>query len=412
MRIDGDITFNGVSALTDEFCVPQVASLVDQTDCHVATLTTRETLEFARRCQGRVPDAVQTVMDDILSRPQHYGIDPDADPDWPAFQSYLSGLDRGLKTELILNVLLLTRCADTVVGDAMLRGVSGGERRRVTTGEMLVGTSPVKLFDEISTGLDSASTFSICRAICSATKLLRTTTVVALLQPQPETYELFDEILLLTDGRIIYQGPPDVVLKHFATLDFVKPPMKDTADFLQEVTTPEGQLLFRSNKKRIWRRTSSGDRRIITVEEFADAYLKSDFGALVRADLDAPVKEQEYPLTKEQYKMGPLEGFRLVLGRELRIVLREKVFIVGRMIQTTVLGAIIGTLFWQLNLDTRYINFYGIQFFTLMSMSFSSVPQLSLVQRYASLGNSNCVCRVLASEPRRVEADEKPITLF
>ena len=352
MRIDGDITFNGVSALADEFCVQQVASLVDQSDSHVATLTTRETIEFARRCQGKVPDAVQVVMDDILRRPRHYGIDPHADPDWPAFQSYLCGIDRGLKTELILNVLLLSRCAETVLGDAMLRGVSGGERRRVTTGEMLVGTGPVKLFDEISTGLDSASTFSICRAICAATRLLRVTSIVALLQPQPETYELFDEILLLTDGRVIYQGPPGAVLDHFATLDFVKPPMKDTADFLQEVTTPGGQLLFRRKRRRrgLFRKgkesDDGGDRReIVSVEEFAEAFRRSERGRFVRECVDAPVREEDatFPLTKAKYKMGPLEGFALVLGRELRIVLREKVFILGRMIQTTVLGAVIGT---------------------------------------------------------------------
>ena len=54
--------------------------------------------------------------------------------------------------EYIIKILGLQRCADTVVGNAMVRGVSGGEKKRVTTGEILVGTARVLLMDEISTG--------------------------------------------------------------------------------------------------------------------------------------------------------------------------------------------------------------------------------------------------------------------
>ena len=235
MRIEGDVTFNGISALHgNNFCVEQTASYVEQRDVHIAQLTVRETLEFARQCQGD-EKILARFAQEVLAKPSAFGIDVDADPQWETMKAFLEGVTSSLKTDVMLELLLLNRCADTYVGDAMLRGCSGGERRRVTSGEMLVGTKLLNFFDEISTGLDSASTFTICRAITNATRLLNKTTCVALLQPQPETFELFDDILVLAEGKIVWQGPPDEILDHFFTLGFSKPPMTDTADFLQEV---------------------------------------------------------------------------------------------------------------------------------------------------------------------------------
>ena len=59
-----------------------------------------------------------------------------------------------VKPHVILRMLGLQDVADTVVGDSMLRGISGGQRKRVTTAEILVGPQSVVLMDEISTGLD------------------------------------------------------------------------------------------------------------------------------------------------------------------------------------------------------------------------------------------------------------------
>jgi len=69
----------------------------------------------------------------------------------------------GAKTEVIMQLLGLGHCRDTIVGDGglMLRGISGGERKRLTTAEMVVGPQRVLLMDEISTGLDSATLHSV-----------------------------------------------------------------------------------------------------------------------------------------------------------------------------------------------------------------------------------------------------------
>lgn len=104
------------------------------------------------------------------------------------------------------------------------------------TGELLVGPSRVLFMDEISNGLDSSTTYQIIKYLRHSTHALDGTTVISLLQPAPETYELFDDIILLSEGHIVYQGPREEALDFFACLGFQCPQRKNVADFLQEVS--------------------------------------------------------------------------------------------------------------------------------------------------------------------------------
>ncbi|KAF1793108.1 P-loop containing nucleoside triphosphate hydrolase [Phytophthora cactorum] len=132
-----------------------------------------------------------------------------------------------LDTPQAIRQLGLENCQNTVLGDAMLRGVSGGERKRVTTGEMAFGNQPVLMMDEISTGLDSAATFDIVSTQYNLAKSLGKTVVISLLQPSPEVFELFDDVLLLNDGYVLYHGPRSEVLSYFEDLGFKCPPSRD-----------------------------------------------------------------------------------------------------------------------------------------------------------------------------------------
>jgi len=106
----------------------------------------------------------------------------------------------------------------------------------VNAGEMLVGPAKALFMDEISTGLDSSTTFQIVNSLKQSVHILKGTTVISLLQPAPETYNLFDDIILLSDSHIVYQGPREYVLEFFESLGFQCPERKGVADFLQEVS--------------------------------------------------------------------------------------------------------------------------------------------------------------------------------
>jgi hypothetical protein len=104
-------------------------------------------------------------------------------------------------------------------------------------GEMIVGPTKVLFMDEISTGLDSSTTFQIVKCLQQIVHLGEATILMSLLQPAPETFELFDDIILLSEGQIVYQGPREYVLEFFESCGFRCPERKGVADFLQEVTS-------------------------------------------------------------------------------------------------------------------------------------------------------------------------------
>lgn len=101
-------------------------------------------------------------------------------------------------------------------------------------GEMLVGPTNALFMDVISSGLDSSTTVQIIKCLRQMVHILDGTAVISLLQPEPETYELFDDIILLSDGQIVYQGPREFVLEFFESKGFRCPERK--AIFLQEVS--------------------------------------------------------------------------------------------------------------------------------------------------------------------------------
>ena len=113
---------------------------------------------------------------------------------------------------------------------------------------MLVGPAKALFMDEISTGLDSSTTYQIVNSLRQSVHILGGTAVISLLQPAPETYDLFDDIILISDGQIVYQGPREHVIEFFESMGFKCPERKGVADFLQEVSFITWCPLFHRNR--------------------------------------------------------------------------------------------------------------------------------------------------------------------
>ncbi|KAA8541856.1 hypothetical protein F0562_023008 [Nyssa sinensis] len=164
LKVSGRVTYNGHSL--HEFVPQRTAAYISQHDVHIGEMTVRETLAFSARCQG--VGSRYDMLAELSRREKAANIKPDPDIDVYMKQQH-EGQEASVVTDYIVKVLGLEVCADTMVGDEMLRGISGGQRKRVTTGEMLVGPAKALFMDEISTGLDSSTTFQIVnslKAIC------------------------------------------------------------------------------------------------------------------------------------------------------------------------------------------------------------------------------------------------------
>ncbi|KAK1300229.1 Pleiotropic drug resistance protein 2 [Acorus calamus] len=239
------------------------------------------------------------------------GIKPD--PEIDAFMKAVSleGQETNLVTDYVLKLLGLDICADVIVGDEMRRGISGGQKKRVTTGEMLVGPAKALFMDEISTGLDSSTTFQMVKFIRQIVHVMDGTIIVSLLQPAPETFELFDDIILLSEGQIIYQGHRENVLEFFESIGFKCPERKGVADFLQEVTSKKDQEQYWFDKEQPY--------RYISVTEFANCFHSFHIGQRLDEELKIPYdRSKAHPaaLAIEKYGISNWELFKACFARE------------------------------------------------------------------------------------------------
>ncbi|EEE50719.1 hypothetical protein OsJ_31016 [Oryza sativa Japonica Group] len=247
LKKSGEVAYNGMAL--DQFCVQRTSAYISQTDNHIGELTVRETLDFAAKCQG-ASENWQECLKELVNLEKERGIRPS--PEIDAFMKTASFRreKHNLVSDYVLRVLGLDICADTPVGSDMERGVSGGQKKRVTTGEMIIGPRKTLLMDEISTGLDSSTTFQIVNCMRNFVHEMEATVLMSLLQPAPETFELFDDLILLSEGKIIYQGPIKHVVDYFKSLGFSLPPRKGIADFLQEVTSKKDQAQYWSDQSK------------------------------------------------------------------------------------------------------------------------------------------------------------------
>eukprot|EP00913_Durusdinium_trenchii_P000250 g227.t1 len=160
---------------------------------------------------------------------------------------------RKLIYEDVLEVMQLSSIQNSIVGGLEKRGISGGQRKRVSIGLELAADSrsmlrwsccdPTMLFlDEPTSGLDAASSLSIVYSLKKLTQL-GLTSVMVVHQPRWALFSLFDDVLLLgKGGRTVYSGPSQSAKKYFQQLGFEAPESENPADWIMDIIAREAQV--------------------------------------------------------------------------------------------------------------------------------------------------------------------------
>ncbi|KAJ8755785.1 hypothetical protein K2173_024329 [Erythroxylum novogranatense] len=371
LKFSGKVTYNGHEM--NEFVPQRNAAYISQHDLHLGEMTVRETLVFSERCQG----IGNHMLAELSRREKASNIQPDPDLDVFMKAAAAKGQKSNVVTEYILKILGLDICADTMVGNEKVRGISGGQKKRVTTGEMLVGPAKALFMDEISTGLDSSTTYQIVKSLRESVHILKGTALISLLQPPPETYELFDDIILLSEGHVVYQGPRGQVLQFFGEMGFRCPERKGVADFLQEVTS-------RKDQEQYWLRRDE-PYRFVTVKEFAEAFQAFHLGKGLRAELATPFeKANSHPaaLSVQKYGISKKELIQVCFSREFLLMKRNSFVYIFKFVQLVVMSLIIMTLFLRTEMHRdSVINggiYVGALFFIVITVMFNGMAEMSM----------------------------------
>ncbi|XP_020856961.1 ATP-binding cassette sub-family G member 8 [Phascolarctos cinereus] len=147
-----------------------------------------------------------------------------------------SHAERKKRVEEVIAELRLRQCANTRVGNEYVRGVSGGERRRVSIGVQLLWNPGILILDEPTSGLDSFTSHNLVKTLSRLAKGNRLV-LISLHQPRSDIFKLFDLVLLMTSGITIYSGAARDMVKYFTGIGYPCPRYSNPADFYVDLTS-------------------------------------------------------------------------------------------------------------------------------------------------------------------------------
>ncbi|PQQ16684.1 hypothetical protein Pyn_38487 [Prunus yedoensis var. nudiflora] len=344
LRVSGRVTYCGHEF--SEFVPQRTCTYISQHDLHHGEMTVRETLDFSGRCLG--VGTRYELLAELSRREKESGITPDPEIDAFMKATALAGQETSLVTDYVLKILGLDICADILVGDEMRRGISGGQKKRLTTGEMLVGPAKAFFMDEISTGLDSSTTFQIIRFM----------------------RQMFRRVILSTKVH-------ENIIEFFESVGFKCPERKGVADFLQEVISRKDQEQYWFKKNELY--------RYISALEFSDYFKNFHIGQNLSEELGNPYdRSKTHPaaLAKKMYGISNWELFKACFAREWLLMKRNSPLYIFKTTQITIMSIISMTIFWRTKMKHGRLEdggkFYGALFFSLINVMFNGMTELAM----------------------------------
>ena len=339
---EGSILWNGTPSAA---AFPsKLAGFAPQIDIHEPLLTVRETLEFA----------AASCLAPLL---------PDA--------SSAERLLRASIVDYVLDALELRECENVILGNELTRGVSGGQKKRVTIGEVLLSGSRIISLDEVTNGLDAATAASIMSFICSWARLTGGTVIAALQAPTPEILATFDNVILLSDGYELYHGPSAGLDTFFTKSGFIRPQYMDPADYALSMCVSPSYVAASFG---------SVPGSLTSREALASAWA-TQRAPLPAATLNSQLLLQN-PAERAQWGVhcvhSQFQHLNLLTARQRKIVFRNPAVSFGRIFQFIVLGSIFGSIYYKLTIDD-FVTKISLAIFALSAVSFASFAEIPAI---------------------------------
>ncbi|XP_054460635.1 broad substrate specificity ATP-binding cassette transporter ABCG2d [Anoplopoma fimbria] len=333
-----------------------ISGYVVQEDVVMGTLTVRENLRFSAAL--RLPSSV----------PQS---------------------EKEAQVNHLIKELGLTKVADSKVGTQMMRGISGGERKRTNIGMELIIDPPVLFLDEPTTGLDASTANSVLLLLKRMASQGRTI-IMSIHQPRYSIYRLFDTLTLLVGGKMVYHGPAPNALDYFANIGYLCEPHNNPADFFLDVingASSTTNMTKGHGSEDLDFEELIGSRQSIE-ENLVEEYRNSSYSSDTRAELERIVQEKKcisystsHPIT---YNSSFFHQLRWVLKRTFQDLMLNPQTSVAELGVSIFLALVVGAIFFGVKDDQSGMqNRMGVLFFISVNQCFSTISaaELFIVER-------------------------------
>ncbi|KAH6639094.1 multidrug resistance protein CDR2 [Boeremia exigua] len=256
--------------------------------------------------------------------------------------------------QFLLKSLAMEHTHDSKVGDAYVRGVSGGERKRVSILECLATRGSIFCWDNSTRGLDASTALDWAKAMRVMTDELGLTTIATLYQAGNAVFEQFDKVLVLDNGKQMFYGPREEAVPFMEGLGFFCDPAANKSDFLTSVTVPKARAITEGYENKIPR----------TNDEILGLFQKSSLYERMRAELNYHQSEEavtnttvfQEQVAREKHKLLPNKPtvttsfyvqVKTAVRRQYQIVWSDKATLLVKQASTLVQALVAGSLFYQ-----------------------------------------------------------------
>lgn len=288
--------------------------------------------------------------------------------------------------DVVMALFGIGHTINTRVGNEYVRGVSGGERKRVTIAEAALSGSPLQCWDNSTRGLDSANAIEFCKTLRLQTELFGSTACVSIYQAPQSAYDLFDKAVVLYEGRQIFFGRADQARQYFIDLGFECPARATTPDFLTSMTSPQERTV----------RSGFEGKAPRTPDEFAAAWKKSAQYQALQAEIEE--FNREHPIggpdavafreskkaqqaknqrLKSPFTLSYVQQIQLCLWRGWKRLVNDPSLTLGALIGNTIMSLIVSSIFYNLQPTTSsFFQRGALLFFACLLNAFASALEI------------------------------------
>lgn len=354
---DLEITYDGLTPQDIQTHLRGDVIFSAELDIHFPKLTVGETLEFAAR----------------MRTPKNRGPGVNRE-DYARYMALVVMATFGL---------LHTR--NTFVGNNFVRGVSGGERKRVLIAEACLNGSILQCWDNATRGLDSATALEFCKALRTGAKVLGITPLVAIYQCSEEAYRQFDNVVLLYKGHQIYYGLTQEAKQFFIDQGWECPARSTTADFLTSLTNPAERQARKGMEGKVPQTPEEMEQYFLQLDHYkrlkerVDAYIDgaSRDDAVNRIGSSHAAQQSDHLKETLPYTVNFLMQTKYLVIRNFQRIKNDPSVDLFSVCAQIVMALILSSVFYNLQRTTNSFYFRGAAiFFAVMYNAFSSLLEI------------------------------------
>ncbi|XP_066527286.1 broad substrate specificity ATP-binding cassette transporter ABCG2 isoform X2 [Hoplias malabaricus] len=286
------------------------------------------------------------------------------------------------KIEHLIEELGLTKVADSRVGTQLIRGISGGERKRTNIGMELIMDPSVLFLDEPTTGLDASTANSVLSLLKRMSNHGRTI-ILSIHQPRYSIYRLFDSLTLLAGGRQVYHGPAQSALEYFSEIGFDCEPHNNPADFFLDVINGDVSTINQKKDQEDLDAQQCMSSHQNIEQHLVEQYKKWSYYAETKEKLEQIMQGRNYSGKPKfrtiTYNTTFGHQFKWVLKRTFRNLMLNPQTSFAQIGVTLFLALIVGAIFFGVsNTSSGIQNRMGSLFFITTNQCFSAVSSAEL----------------------------------